>query len=426
MNTQSTQNKAPIILVACIMVNLAIGVLYAWSVMKARLTMPVIDGGFGWTVSQAGFPYSLAIIVFAVALLIGGRIQDKIGPRLVVTAGGAFVGIGLALSGLVGNSVIGITLCFGVIAATGMGFCYGCVSPPALKWYHPSKKGLVSGLIVGGFGLSAVYYAPLTTNLLNNFGISRALLMIGIGTFIISVSIAQLIKNPPAGYVPAAPAESPKSGQADSKAPPKTGAPADATWREALGTKRFRMMFLMFLLASSVGLMIVGNMTKIAEAQLGIRDAALLALIVSFLGVTNTLGRVMGGVLSDKIGRINSLFVVISLQMVNMFAFAFYQNLFALSIGIILVGFCYGTLLSVMPALCADLYGLKNFGMNYGILFLAWGFAGIIAPLIADSLYDATGSFNTAYIICAIMMGAMVFVNYLLKRDIEKGSKAAI
>jgi MFS family permease len=409
---QAEKNKARIVLAACVLFNVSIGVLYAWSVLKSKLTAPVSGGGYGWSSAQAGFPYVLAIGVLSVAMLIGGRIQDKIGPRLVVRVGGTLVGLGLILSGLVGNSVMGITMCFGIISGIGTGFGYSCATPPALKWFHPSKKGLVSGLIVGGFGLSAVFYAPLTNALLSAFGIEKALVILGTGALVLSVFISLFIDNPPPGYVPETPAKIKQSA----KSVPAT----DAAWNEMIKTRRFCMIFLIFLLGSSVGLMVIGSMTKIAEAQVGIRDSAILAVIVSFLAVVNTLGRVAGGQMSDKIGRINSLFVVLILQMLNMAAFTFYRSLPALFLGIVIVGFCFGSLLSIMPVLCADLYGIKNFGFNYGILFLAWGSAGVIAPTIADFFYDATGAFNATYMICAVMMGAMIFVNFLLKKDIEK------
>jgi len=395
-----------------VLFNLTIGVLYAWSILKSQLTAPISEGGYGWTVSQAGLPFSLAIIVFALAVLVGGRIQDKIGPNRVVTASGFFVGFGLILSGLIGNSFIGVTLSFGIIAGTGMGIGYSCLAPPALKWFHPSKKGLVSGLIVGGFGLSAVFYAPIAGVLLDRLGIEATLITLGAGALVLCMIISRFIKNPPHGYIPAAPANTSQSAKI---------APAnDYNWREMLQTKRFRLIFIMFLFASSVGLMVIGNMSKIAQTQTDISDAVILAGLVSFLALTNTLGRVAGGIMSDKIGRINSLFVIFTLQTLNMAVFTFYQNLPMLIVGIILVGFCFGTLLSVMPALCADMYGLKNFGQNYGILFLAWGFSGIISPIISDLLFDLTGSFNIAYIMCTIITGAMIFVNVLLKRDIHK------
>ena len=417
MEKQSLHRKANIVLCACALLNLSIGALYAWSVLQSRLTAPLADGGFGWTVSQAGLPFSIAIITFATAMLIGGRIQDKVGPRWVITAGSLLLGIGLLLSGLVGNSVIGIIICYGVIAATGMGFCYGCATAPALKWFSPSKKGLVSGIIVGGFGLSAVGMAPLVASLLNNFGIAQTFMILGVSNLLISTTIAQFIKNPPADYTPKAP-----SKVKNDKAPALTPA-INFEWNEMLKTKRFYMIFIMFISASSVGLMIIGSISRIAISQAGITDSAILAGLVSFLALTNTLGRVAGGIMSDKIGRINSLFVIFVLQMINMAAFTFYQSLPTLILGIIIVGFCFGTLLSVMPALCADQYGLKNFGLNYGIMFFAWGLSGVMTPVIANFLYDITGTFNITYIICSAMMAAMILVNFMLKKDIE-GSKS--
>lgn len=415
MDTQASQKNANLVLLGCILFNLSIGVLYAWSVIKSRLTASLGEGGWEWTSQQAGLPYTVAIVFFAIGLLVGGRIQDKIGPRKVVTVGGFLTGLGLILSGLVGNNPMGITLCYGMVTGLGIGFGYGCVTPPALKWFHPSKKGLVSGLIVGGFGIAAVYLAPLANQLLDNFGIEKTLLYLGIMVVVISVPLAQLIKNPPAGYTPAVPANLKASAAKTS---------VDLTWKEMLKTKRFYLLFIMFLLSSSVGLMIIGNISKIAKTQVGITDTAFLAILVSFLAITNTSGRVLGGLMSDKIGRVNALFVVFILQALNMVGFVFYQSLATLIIGITLVGFSYGTLLSVFPSMTADQYGLKNYGTNYGILYLAWGLAGVVAPMIADIIYDANGNFTMAYIVCAVMMAVIVFVNLLLKADLAASEKA--
>jgi len=403
--------KANIVLTTCILFNLSIGIAYAWSVIASQLTAPIAEGGFGWTASQAGLPFSIYIIVSAVGVLLGGRIQDKIGPRWVVTASGLLLGLGLIAAGAVGNSVLGVVLAFGVLASIGAGLGYGTVIPPALKWFHAGKKGLVSGLIVGGYGLAAVGFAPLTSALLNQVGIAQTFMLLGLGNVLISTTIAQFIKNPPADHVPEVPLKL------------KQTAPAPAVnfeWTEMLRTKRFYMMFVMYLLLSSVGLMVIGSITRIAQVQGGISDAALLAGLVSFLALTNTLGRVIGGILSDKIGRVNTLFVILVLQLINMSAFAFYQSLPTLLVGIVLVGFCFGSLLAVMPALCADQYGLKNYGTNYGFLFFAWGISGLIAPVLAGFFYDTTGSFHIAFLISAAMMAAMIVVNYLLKRDIAK------
>jgi len=404
--------RGNLVLLAGVLFNLSIGVLYAWSVLKTKLTASIDEGGWGRSSTEAGLPYTVAIVFFAIGLLIGGRIQDKIGPRWVVTTGGTLVGLGMIFSGLVGNNVTGITVCFGVITGLGIGFGYGCVTPPALKWFHPSKKGLISGMIVGGFGIAPVYFAPVMNTLLNNFETHQALLYLGVAVAIISIPIAQLVKNPPLGYVPVAPEKYKLN------APKPT---VEINWKGMVKTKQFYLMFVMLLISASVGLMIIGNMSKIAKNQIGISDTAILAIIVSFLAITNTLGRVLGGLMSDKIGRANALFVVFSLQMINMAGFMFYQNLPTLIIGIILVGFSYGTLLSVFPSMIADLYGLKNYGTNFGVLYLAWGLAGVVAPITADIIYDINQNFNTAYVIAAFMMAFMVCVNILFKKIYKTG-----
>jgi MFS family permease len=416
MQDHEKQKKANVVLIAGIFFNLAIGVLYAWSVLKAKMTAPLAQGGFEWTSTQAGLPYTIAIVCFALGLLIGGKIQDKIGPRWVVTAGGILVGLGMILSGIVGNNPVGVAVCFGGITGFGIGFGYGCVSPPALKWFHPSKKGLVSGLIVGGFGLAAVYFAPLTNWLLANFGIEKTMMFLGAGILVAGTIIAQFIKNPPPGYVP------PAAGNIEQAA--ASSVPVDYTTKEMLATKRFYLMFVMFLLSASIGLMVIGNITKIASTQVHITETGLLAMLVSFLAITNTFGRVLGGIMSDKIGRVNALFVVSVLQLLNMIGFMYYQSLPMLAVGIILIGFCYGTLLSVFPALTADQYGLKNYGGNYGILYLSWGLSGVLAPLMSDYIYDTTGKFIIAYMICAGMLAVVIVATYLLKRDIDSLAKA--
>jgi nitrate/nitrite transporter NarK len=271
-------------------------------------------------------------------------------------------------------------------------------------------------LIVGGFSTAAVYLAPLANTMLNHYGIEKTLILLGIGVIIVSVPLAQLIKNPPPGYIPAQPK---KIKAALQKAPDQDFAAPDFTWKEMLKTRRFYYIFFMFLIPASVGLMIIGNISKIATIQTGITDSGFLAALVSFLAVANSFGRVVGGLMSDKIGRVNALFVVFILQLLNMIGFLlFYQSLATLMIGILLVGFCYGTLASVFPSITADQYVLKNFGANYGIVFLGWGLAGVVAPVIADIVYDASASYSAAYIICAAMMVVMLLVNVLFKIDL--------
>ena len=407
------QRRANIVLTAGVLFNLSIGMLYTWSIIRAEKMLPTVADGWGWTSAQAGLPFTVAVVFFALGVFVGGRIQDRIGPRWIVTVGGFFVGLGMIISGLVGNSPIGITLSFGVMTGGGIGLGYGCVTPPALKWFHPSRKGMVTGLTVGGFGFGAVYFGPLVGVLLHNFGIERAFIFMGVGVILVSVPIAQFVRNPPPGYVPA----EPKRIKATAA---KAAGGRDYLWREMVRTPRFYMMFVMFMITSSVGLMVIGNVTRIAEFQMGLTDAALLAFFVSFMAIMNLTGRIIGGLMSDRIGRVNTLFIIFVIQIVNMVGFMFYQSLAAMIVGIIGIGFCFGALLSVFPALTAEQYGLKNYGTNYGIVYLAWGASGVVAPVLADLIYDATGTFFAAYIICACMMAVMLLVNFMFKANVAK------
>ena len=387
------------VLISGFMINLTLGVLYSWSVLKKALI-----NEWGWTSSEASLPYSIAIVVWALTVLFAGRLQDKIGPRKVVTFGAIFTGLGLILSSFI-QSVPLLIITFGVIAGGGIGFAYASVTPPALKWFHPSKKGMVSGIVVSGMGLASIFIAPLTTILLKNYGVSNTFLILGILILFIATPIAQLIKNPPEGYVPAKPTNLKEKKNSIIIA-------KDYLWKEMLKTKQFYFFWIMFAFSSSAGLMIIGNIAIIAKTQANLENGFYL---VSLLAIFNASGRLIAGFTSDKIGRVKTMMIVFVLQAVNMILFANYSTPLAISIGTALAGIGYGSLLSLFPSVVADYYGVKNFGGNYGILYTAWGFSGIIGPIIAGIVVDATGTYTIAYLISAGLLGVALVLSFLTK-----------
>lgn len=397
------------VLIAGLCINLTLGVLYSWSVIKKAIVSE-----WGWTNSDASLPYTVAIVVWAITLLFAGRMQDKIGPRKVVTLGAIFTGLGLVLSSLI-HSVPLLIITFGILAGGGIGFAYASVTPPALKWFHPSKKGMVTGIVVSGMGLASLYIAPLTTMLLENLGVSKTFLVLGIFILVIATSLAQLIHNPPAGYVPPTPANA-----------PKTNAPKihtrDFAWKEMIKTKQFYFLWIMFAFASSAGLMIIGNIATIAKTQAHWEKGFYL---VGLLAIFNAFGRLAAGFLSDKIGRVKTLMIVFVLQGVNMMLFAGYSAPLSISIGTALAGIGYGALLSLFPSLVADYYGVKNFGGNYGVLYTAWGISGTIGPIIAAMVVDKTGTFDLAYIISAALL-AIALVLAMLTKPVSIQEKSNI
>ncbi len=389
-------DRATGVLAAGFFINMCIGILYAWSVFKQSLVEQ------GWSNAEASMPYTVATICFALSLLVAGNIQDRIGPRKVLILGTVMCGLGMIASSFA-SSPMTLLICFGLITGCGIGFGYACLSPAAMKWFHPSKKGLVNGLIAAGFGLAAVYLAPLTTLLIENFGIQQSFMILGVGILAIALPLACTINNPPADYTPEVPA-----GYTAKNA----NSNMDMNWRDMMRTPQFYSLWLMYALASSAGLMIIGNITSIAIKQSDLTQAAFLVVVLS---IFNSGGRVAAGILSDKIGGLKTLMLAFIMQCVNMAMFATYDNELSLAVGAALAGVGYGTLLAVFPSITADYYGLKNYGGNYGVLYTAWGVSGFIGPVVAATAVDMTGNYVMAFYICAAMLAVAVVLSLVTK-----------
>ena len=178
--------------------NLTLGILYAWSMFAKQMTEAVENGGFGWSKTVATLPYTIAIAVFAIVMVPAGRLQDKFGPRIIATIGAIFAGAGLIVASFAtAENMFFAVIGFGVLGGTGIGLGYSAATPAAVKWFSSAKKGLITGLVVGGFGLAPVYIAPLSRYLLATYGIGNSFRILGIAFTITATALAQLIKNPP-------------------------------------------------------------------------------------------------------------------------------------------------------------------------------------------------------------------------------------
>ncbi|USD68279.1 OFA family MFS transporter [Vibrio sp. SCSIO 43136] len=398
----SKLDKAMRILIAGICINLCLGILYAWSVFSKAL---VNDATWSLTPAEASQPYATATIVFSIALLVAGVLQDRMGPRKILILGATLTGLGMVASSFA-TSITMLTITFGGITGAGIGFGYACLAPSAMKWFHPSKKGMVNGLIAAGFGMAAVFLAPIASTLIASFGINQAFLFLGAGVLVIAVPLAMTINNPPADYTPKAP-------QVKEGAAPKAAAPVkNLEWRAMLKTPQFYSMWIMYAFAASAGLMIIGNITTIADKQLGLTEAVYLAAL---LAVFNSGGRVAAGILSDKIGGVRTLLIAFVMQGVNMAMFGAIETEFALIIGTAVAAVGYGTLLAVFPSLTAEYYGLKNYGTNYGVLYTSWGIGGAIGAAVVGYSMANGGDYSMAYYISAAMMAVCVVLALVTK-----------
>ena len=381
-------------------INLILGVLYAWGVFVKALVKDL-----HWSTTDATLPMSVATACFAIMMVFAGRCQDKYGPRLVATAGGLLLGIGLIASGLV-HEPMAMALTFGVGAGLGIGLGYSATTPPAIKWFPPARKGFITGVVVSGVGLAAVYIAPLTQYLLKTTSIKTAFFSLGAGALILVPLLAQLLRNPP--DQPAA-TSSPAPGAATR--PPATSRP-ESGWREMLGTIQFYQLWLLMVLSASAGMMIISQVAKIASEQAKWEWGF---VPIATLAIFNTFGRLLSGVLSDKIGRTRTMTLAFVAQAANMLVFSSYDTPQLVAFGSAFTGLCYGTIFTLMPATTADFYGVRNLGVNYGLVFTAFGFAGVLGPILGAKVHDHFGSYLYAFYISAGMLALGAVLAMLTK-----------
>jgi nitrate/nitrite transporter NarK len=383
-------------------INLALGVLYTWSMFKGA-----IEKDFGWKGSQLNDPYAICCLVFAFAMILAGRCQDKFGPRITASIGGVLVGSGFALISTTNSYAIWV-LGFGVLAGLGIGFGYSSATPPALKWFPPSKTGLIAGLVVAGFGLAPVYLAPASDFLLRNLGLLKSMLVFGIAFTVIVCGLAQFLVNPPSGYSATA-----YSGKNTTQSPIQ---PIDMPPSQILRTPSFWLLWVLYFIGAGAGLMVISSISGMAKKTMG--EAAFIAVAVMAIG--NAAGRIVAGLLSDRIGRRWTLMIVLLIQAALMFAAIPVTSStgspkFLIVLVATFIGFNYGANLSLFPSLTKDLWGLKNFGMNYGCLFTAWGVGGFALSRLQQMLKATSGSFNSSFLTAGILLLLGAALTFLIK-----------
>jgi OFA family oxalate/formate antiporter-like MFS transporter len=423
VNTESkgpSANKGWLVTMAGTGALLALGVLYAWSVFKAN-----IPHEWGWADSQKSLPYSIACVVFSLSTIVGAMLLKKYGPRVVVSIGGLLAGLGVIICSFSTNPIV-FSAAFGGLLGSGIGFVYASASPAALRWFPASKTGLISGIVVAGFGMGSAWVAPLARTLIASIGLPTTMLYFGIGMAVVVVTLAQFLQFPPSGYVPAGAAPAGSSKFANKQ---------DFTPGETVKTWQFYLLWITFALGSGAGLMVIGNLASIVKEQVGL--AAVSAVAVSALALGNGSGRVLYGILSDKLGRKTVLLVAFLFQAVLIFGLSYVvkgsalANVPLLMVLVALIGANYGSNLAVFPAMTKDFYGLKNFAMNYGIVYTAWGLGGFMLSQLAGAIKDATGSFTNAYLLAAGLLVAAAVLMAVLKSpqpdaDLEKTVKVRI
>jgi MFS transporter, OFA family, oxalate/formate antiporter len=386
-----------------LMMNIALGTLYAWSVFVAPL-----EKEFGWKRAQTSNVFTIAVVVFALTFIVAGRLQDKFGPFWVSLTGGVLVSLGFFLCAFT-NSLMYLYICFGVIGGLGNGFGYATPIPVMAKWF-PDKRGLAVGLAVAGYGAGSALFGPLANlKLIPAYGVHTTFMILGAIFLVMTVIGAFLLKNPPSGYKPAGWTPAPPTA--------KTSATTqEFTPSEVLRTPAFYFMWIAYALGTSAGLMVISQLVPFAKS-VHISSAALatMGLVVGAAG--NASGRILSGWMSDAMGRLNVLRLMIGISMISMpLLYLAGGNVSLLYVMVFIVYWCYGTQLSVNGSATADFWGTKNAGINYGMLFTAWGVAGIIGPRIGGVLFDKYHNYQMAFYTAAVLAAVALVAELLARR----------
>jgi OFA family oxalate/formate antiporter-like MFS transporter len=365
-------------IVGGISLNLALGSLYAWSVFVLPL-----EKEFGWTRAETSWVYTIAIVCFAATFIVAGKLQDSKGPRICAFLGALLVGGGFALSSLT-TSVTFLYVAFGVIVGMGNGFGYAAPTPVASKWF-PDRRGLAIGLMVGGYGAGSAIIGPLATRLIGAYGWRATFQILGAAFFVMGLIGTALLRNPPAPLQ-----------RASAAAGPRSSPRIDVRTREMVKTPTFIALWIAYCLGTTAGQMMISQLVPFMRSVGLSAEGAAFAITIAAFG--NAGGRILSGALSDSLGRITTLKVMVLGSLVVMALLGLGGSQVVLLYALVAAGYwCYGTQLSVFASTTADFYGTRYLGMNYGALFTAWGVAGIVGPFLAARTYQATGSYSSAF-----------------------------
>lgn len=373
-----------IVVAGAVLLQVCLGAIYTWSLFN----QPLVDK-FGWSKDDIFFTYNLAITIFAFTTIISGRLQDKLGPRLIATIGAVLYGTGVILTSRA-TTLTGLYLSYSVIGGIGVGFAYVCPIATCVKWF-PEKKGFITGIAVGAFGLGSLVFKSVILNFQNQFGVSETFFYIGIIYLVVAGFGAQLLKLPTCEKLISAGNPSHKK---------------NFRIREMIRTKSFYILLLVYFFGCVSGLLVIGLAKDIGVDLAGL-DISVAANTVAIIALFNAGGRLAWGTLSDKIGREKSFFIMFILTAAAMLVLSFVKlGLFTYFAAVSAIAFCFGGFLAVFPTVTADYYGVKTLGKNYGVIYQAYG----IAALVGSPIKKMAGDYTTTFIIAAIfsVIGAVL------------------
>jgi len=379
-----------------IVIMMSLGTVYSWSIFRIP-----IEEKFGIGTTQSGFPYMVSLASYAIFMLISGRYLDRFSPRAIIIVGGLLVGLGWTLSGFAEN-IYQLTATYGLITGAGVGIVYGVPMAVAAKWF-PEKRGLVVGLVLGGFGLSPFITAPIARYLIEEFGIMNSFQILGI-----SFGILIPLLSWPFEY----PSAHPGNGRAASIGELSHGIDT----KNMLRTRSFKNMYLCFMIGAMIGLIMIGMTSSVGIELIGI-DPGSVALFTSLFAVFNGVGRPLFGLVADRFQVKNAMALSYGLIIVaaSLMLMAKDESTVLYAVAFSLFWLNLGGWLSIAPTATTRLYGVKHYSQNYGVVFTAYGIAAVVGVLASGFLKDAMGNYNSIFYMVIIL----AFMGMFLSRKVE-------
>ena len=414
---------------------ICLGTIYAWSFFQNPLMK--YAGDLHWTNSQVAMILSLALCFLGLSAAVGGTLLPKFGPRKLAISGAILFALGWVIGGfaLSIKSLPLLYLGMGVIGGIGLGLGYVTPVAPAAKWF-PDKKGFITGMVVMGFGLGALFMskiiAPSFQAMFTNADVTKwpsVFYAISATLGIPALIAASILRNPPAGYVPA--------GWAPPAAEAKANAAPDLTLKECVFSMRFWLIWVVFFCNITAGLMFIGFQSPMLQNLLKRGDPALTTAALGAAGATliaisslfNGIGRFFWGGLSDKIGRTNTFRIILGSQILIFVALIFVQSPLLFGVLVCYILLCYGGGFGTAPSFVLTVFGNKIMAVVYGCLLTAWSMGGLVGPQVAamikDKFKDPTQAATNTYIVGAVFLTVGFLISLLLtNKPFEQKKKA--
>jgi MFS transporter, OFA family, oxalate/formate antiporter len=382
-------NNRWVIAIAGVFLQVALGAVYAWSVFRVPLSKQ-----FGWSISEVTLTFTISIFVLGFAAFFGGLWLNRKGPRIVALTGGALYGLGVFLASFT-HSLSWLYFSYGLIGGVGLGFGYIVPVAVLVKWF-PDRRGLITGIAVGGFGAGALITAPVATRLIQSVGVLSTFAYLGMGYLVVTIISGAFMQNPPDGWKPEG--WSPTASQTSQRAG------HDFVLSEALKTWQWYALWLLLFLNTCAGISVISQEAPIFQELTGV-TAVVAGGMVGIASLGNAVGRVFWAWVSDLITRRATFAVMFILQILLFWFLPSIMTVLLMTIITFVILMCYGGGFGTMPAFAADYFGPKNVGPIYGLMLTAWSFASAVGPLFIARMRETVGSYRGAlHVIAGVMV----------------------